>query len=42
MLKFETGGAKAVFISEDKLKGNEKCIVCNKKADYFIYSGKTY
>jgi len=42
MLKFETGGAKAIFISEDKLKGNEKCIVCSNKAHYFVYSGKTY
>jgi prolyl-tRNA synthetase len=41
-LKSETGGAKAVFISEhDKIK-NEKCIVCKNKADYFVYAGKTY
>ncbi len=42
MLKYETKGAKAVFISEkDKVK-NEKCIICKKQADYFIYAGKTY
>lgn len=41
MIKFETGGAKAVFISDEKIK-NEKCIICNEKAHYFIYSGKTY
>jgi len=41
MLKFKTGGAKAVFISEDKIK-NEKCIICGKPAAYFVYSGKTY
>ncbi len=41
MIKFETGGAKAVFISEEKIK-NEKCIICGTKAHYFVYSGKTY
>ncbi len=42
MLKYETKGAKAVFISEkDKVK-NEKCIICNKKADYFVFAGKSY
>jgi len=42
MLKHETGGAKAVFIAEDKLKGDEKCLICQKKADYYVYVGKTY
>jgi prolyl-tRNA synthetase len=41
MLKSETKGAKAVFISEEKVK-SEKCIICNKKADYFVYAGKVY
>lgn len=42
MIKYETKGAKAVFISEkDKMK-NEKCIICRKNADYFVYAGKTY
>ncbi|VVB78333.1 Proline--tRNA ligase [uncultured archaeon] len=41
-MKSETKGAKALFISEkDKIK-NEKCIICNKPAAYFIYAGKTY
>ena len=45
-LKSETGGAKAIFISDkekhkDKIK-SEKCIICNKKADYFVYVAKTY
>lgn len=42
MLKYETKGAKALFISEkDKIK-NEKCVICGKKADYFVYTGKSY
>lgn len=40
-LKSETKGAKAVFIAEKKVK-DERCIICKKKADYFIYAGKTY
>jgi len=43
MLKFETKGAKALFIDEkNKIKPNQKCIVCNKKAEYNLYIGKTY
>lgn len=41
-LKFKSGGAKAVFISEDKISVKDKCIVCGNKADYFVYAGKTY
>jgi prolyl-tRNA synthetase len=41
LMKAETKGAKAVFITEDKVKV-EKCIICNKKADYFVLTGKTY
>ncbi|MEK6859752.1 MAG: proline--tRNA ligase [Nanoarchaeota archaeon] len=42
MMKSETKGAKAIFISEkDKIK-NEKCIICNKPAAYFVYAGKSY
>ena len=41
LIKVETKGAKAVFIAEDKIKA-EKCIICKKKADYFVYAGKTY
>jgi len=40
-IKSETKGAKAVFIADTAIK-NEKCIVCGKKADYFVYVGKTY
>jgi prolyl-tRNA synthetase len=39
-LKFETNGAKTLFI--DSQTKNKKCIICNKKADYLIYVGKTY
>ena len=41
MMKFKTKGTKALFISEEKIK-NEKCIICNKKADYYVYAGKSY
>ncbi len=41
MMKFETKGAKALFISQDKVKG-EKCIICQKPAAYFVYAGKSY
>lgn len=41
MMKFETKGAKALFISENKISG-EKCILCKKKADYQVYVGKSY
>jgi prolyl-tRNA synthetase len=41
-MKSETKGAKALFISEkDKIKA-EKCIICNKQAEYFVYAGKSY
>jgi len=43
ILKAETKGAKAVFIDEKNLvKDNDKCIICNKKADYNVYIGKVY
>jgi prolyl-tRNA synthetase len=41
MLKAETKGAKALWIDNKKVK-SEKCIVCGKKADYFVYAGKSY
>ncbi len=42
-VKADTGGAKVMFISDkDSVKGNEKCIVCGKKADYWAYVGKSY
>ena len=42
ILKSETGGAKAVFIAENLKVKTEKCVICKKKADYFVYCGKTY
>lgn len=41
-MKSETKGAKALFISEKEKMKNEKCVICNKKADYFVYVGKSY
>ncbi len=42
-LKFETKGAKALFIDEkNKVKPTTKCIICNQKAEYNLYIGKTY
>jgi prolyl-tRNA synthetase len=41
MLKYETGGAKTLFIAPEKIK-DEKCVICKKKADYFVYTGKSY
>jgi prolyl-tRNA synthetase len=42
MIKFETKGAKALWIDDKKKVKSEKCIVCGKKADYFVYAGKSY
>lgn len=43
MLKFETKGAKAVFIDEkNPVKPSDICIICSKKADYNVYVGKVY
>ena len=43
ILKDETSGAKTLFIDP---KGNSvkdrKCIICDNKADYWVYIGKTY
>ena len=41
IMKAETKGAKALFIADEKIKA-EKCIICKKKAEYFVYSGKSY
>ena len=43
ILKEETGGAKTLFLNpkETSVK-KEKCIICDKPAEYFVYSGKTY
>lgn len=40
-IKAGTGGAKALFIAKEKIK-NEKCIICGKRADYWVYVAKTY
>jgi len=42
MIKAETKGAKALFIDETQEVKSEKCIICNKPAEYFIYAGKSY
>jgi prolyl-tRNA synthetase len=42
LLKSETGGAKALLIDEKKKIKSEKCIICDKKADYYVYVAKTY
>ena len=42
LLKYETGGAKTLFIVDEKIKKNEKCIITGKKADYHVYVGKSY
>jgi prolyl-tRNA synthetase len=42
IMKSETGGAKALFISQEKLEKGKKCIVCGKEAGYYIYAAKTY
>lgn len=41
LLKYETKGAKAVFIAQEKVK-DQKCIICGKKAAYFVFAAKTY
>ena len=40
-LKADTGGAKTLFIDDDKIK-NEKCIITGKEANYWVWVGKTY
>lgn len=42
IVKAETKGAKILFIEEKKKIKNEKCVACNKKADYFVCAGKSY
>ena len=41
-LKFKTQGAKVLNIDETKIPKNEKCIICNKLADYTARIGKSY
>lgn len=42
MMKYETKGAKALFIDSSKKIKSEKCIICKKPAHYFVYAGKSY
>lgn len=42
ILKSETGGAKVLFIDSNRKSISEKCIMCGKKADYWVYIGKSY
>jgi len=41
-MKADTKGAKALFISEEKVKKGAKCIICGVPAAYNIYAGKSY
>jgi len=41
-LKAETKGGKALFIDDKNKVKSEKCIICGKKAEYFVYAGKSY
>jgi prolyl-tRNA synthetase len=40
--KADMGGAKALWIDEQKSAKGNKCISCGKPADYFLFFGKTY
>ena len=43
ILKADTGGAKTLFIDPKKESvKNKKCIICNKPAEYWAHTGKTY
>lgn len=42
MMKFETKGAKALFIADEKVKKGAKCIICKSPASYYVYAGKSY
>ena len=42
LLKSETSGAKVLFIDDKEKIKSEKCIISGKKADYWVYVGKTY
>lgn len=42
-LKDAMPGLKTLFIdSKKEIGGKEKCVVCSKKADYWVYVGRTY
>lgn len=40
--KTDLGGAKALWINEQKSAKGHKCISCGKAADYWLFFGKTY
>ena len=40
--KADLGGAKALWINEQKSAKGHKCISCGKAADYWLFFGKTY
>jgi len=43
MIKYETKGAKALFIDDkNKVKPSQKCAICGKPAEYNLYIGKSY
>mgnify|MGYP001586296630 CR=1 FL=1 len=42
ILKSETGGAKVLNISDEKISAKEKCIICGKEASYLARFGKSY
>lgn len=42
-LKDKMPGLKTLFIdSKKKINGKEKCVICSKKAEYYVYVGRTY
>lgn len=41
-MKADMGGAKALWIDEQKSAKGKKCLVCGKPADYYLFFGKTY
>lgn len=41
-LKFKTNGAKVLNIPDSQPKKQGKCVICEKKAEYFAYVGKSY
>tara|TARA_Y100000310_G_scaffold61438_1_gene56710 strand:- start:1268 stop:2932 length:1665 start_codon:yes stop_codon:yes gene_type:complete len=42
LMKSKTNGAKTLFIEDKKKIKSEKCLICNKKADYYVYIAKSY
>ncbi len=45
ILKSETNGGNVcgtLYPREDKVKSNQRCIICNKKANHIVYVAKSY